>query len=515
MRTVRELIQRNADYFPDREAHVCGDRRLTFAQFADRGFRLAAGLYSLGLRRQERFAILSQNRLEYYECYAAAEVGGFIFAPINFRLAPPEVAYMLRDSAARILIFEAQYAAVVDKLRGELRDVQRYVCIGEECPDWAVSFESVVGEGSLMGPPISPRPDDYVYLWYTSGTTGKPKGVPWRHHAACSSAQMNAVATEFTGQTRILQVTPLFHIGGKGYAAGAAWSGGAVVLHRSFDPVAMLETIQRERITMTFMVAAMLHAVLDVPQLRSYDLSSMRMIVTAAAPIPVPLLKRAIDMLGPVFSVQYGCTELGSIAVLPRDEVNPTGTPDDIRRLGSVGHPVPEIECRLVDDAGNSCPPGAPGEVVVRSPTMLDGYWNNTPASIDAIRDGWYHTGDIGVTDQQGYLFLIDRKKDMIISGGENVYSREVEEALARHPAVFDSAVIGVPHPKWVEVVKAVVIRRPGTDVTETELITHCKQLIASYKCPKSIDFVAELPRLATGKLNKPELRARYAKRTE
>jgi acyl-CoA synthetase (AMP-forming)/AMP-acid ligase II len=156
-----------------------------------------------------------------------------------------------------------------------------------------------------------------------------------------------------------------------------------------------------------------------------------------------------------------------------------------------------------------------PGEVVVRSPTMLDGYWNNTPASIEAIRDGWYHTGDIGVTDQQGYIFLIDRKKDMIISGGENVYSREVEEALAQHPAVFDSAVIGVPHPKWVEVVKAVVIRRPGTDVTETELITHCKQLIASYKCPKSIDFVAELPRLATGKLNKPELRARYAKRTE
>ena len=515
MRTVRELIQRNADYFPDREAHVCGDRRLTFAQFADRTFRLAGGLYSLGLRRQDRVAILSLNRLEYYECYGAAEVGGFILAPVNFRLAPAEVAYMLRDSAARILVFEAQYASVVDELRPELRNVERYICIGEGCPDWAVPFESVVAEGSAQGPPIRVRPEDYVYLWYTSGTTGKPKGVPWRQHAACGSAQMSAVATEFTGQTRLLQVTPLFHIGGKGYSAGAAWAGGAVVLHRSFDPVAMLETIQRERITMTFMVAAMLQAVLDVPQLRSYDLSSMRMICTAAAPIPVPLLKRAMDLLGPIFSVQYGCTELGSITVLPRDEVNPTGTPDDIRRLGSVGHPVPEIECRLLDDAGRVCPAGTPGEVVVRSPTMLDGYWNNSPASLEAIRDGWYHTGDIGVTDQQGYIFLIDRKKDMIISGGENIYSREVEEALARHPGVFDCAVIGVPHPKWVEAVKAIVVAKPGHVLTEVDLIAHCKGVIASYKCPKSVDFVAELPRMATGKLNKPELRARYAKLTE
>jgi acyl-CoA synthetase (AMP-forming)/AMP-acid ligase II len=515
MRTMRELIQRNADYFPDREAHVCGDRRLTFGQYADRALRLAGGLYSLGLRHQDRFAILALNRLEYYECYAAAEVSGFILAPVNFRLAPPEIVYMLRDSAARILIFDAQFAPVLDELRGELRSVERYVCIGEGCPDWAVSFESLIAEGSPQGPPITPRADDYVYLWYTSGTTGKPKGVPWRHQAAVLSAQMNAAATEYTGLTRMLQVTPLFHIGGKGYAAGATWAAGAIVLHRSFDPVAMLETIQRERITMTFMVAAMLQAVLEVPNLMSYDLSSMRMICTAAAPIPVPLLKRAMDLLGPIFSVQYGCTELGSITALPRNEVNPTGTPDEIRRLGSVGHPVPEIEFRLLDESGNCCAVGSPGEVVVRSPTMLDGYWNNTPASIEALRGGWYHTGDIGVVDEQGYVFLIDRKKDMIISGGENVYSREVEETLAQHPAVLECAVIGVPHPKWVEVVKAVVVLRPGAKLTESDLIAHCKQLIASYKCPKSIDFIAELPRLATGKLNKPELRARYTKRTE
>ena len=214
--------------------------------------------------------------------------------------------------------------------------------------------------------------------------------------------------------------------------------------------------------------------------------------------------------MGPVFSIQYGCTELGSICALPRAGVNPDGNDRDIARLASVGHPVTEIECRLVDDDGNDCPPGKPGEVIVKSATMLEGYWNNSAATLEAIRDGWYHTGDIGVQDEQGYMFLVDRKKDMIISGGENIYSREVEEALAAHPEVADCAVIGVPDPKWVESVKAVVVLRAGSDLTEDVLIEHCRTLIARYKCPRSVAFVDELPRLATGKLDKPTLRARF-----
>jgi acyl-CoA synthetase (AMP-forming)/AMP-acid ligase II len=272
----------------------------------------------------------------------------------------------------------------------------------------------------------------------------------------------------------------------------------------------MLATIDRERITMTFMVAAMLQAILAVPDLAAYDLSSVRMIVTAAAPIPVPVLRRGIELLGPVFSIQYGCTEVGGISVMPRWEVNPNGTETDIRRLASVGHLPPEVDFRLEDEQGKSCPPGVPGEVIMRSQAMFDGYWNNTSATLDALRDGWYHTGDIGVVDEEGYLFLVDRKKDMIISGGENIYSREVEEALASHSDVLDAAVIGVPHPKWVEAVKAVVVIRNGAGVTEEGLIAHCKTRIASYKCPKSVAFVASLPRLATGKIDKPALRARH-----
>jgi acyl-CoA synthetase (AMP-forming)/AMP-acid ligase II len=513
MRTVRELIERNAEYFPNREAYVCGERRLTHSAYAECALRLASGLYDLGLRRQDRVAILAMNCLEFYETYAAAEAGGYIAAPVNYRLAPAEIAYLLRDSAAKILVFESQYSAVVEKLRVELRDIQHYICVGSDPATrsaWALAFEDVVAHGSPSGPPISPQPDDYVYLWYTSGTTGKPKGVAWRQWKACESARTNASISEYTGDSRVLQVTPAFHIGGKGYVMGVTWMGGCTVLHRAFDPVEMLATIDKERITMTFMVAAMLQAVLAVPDLASYNLSSIRMIVTAAAPIPVPVLRRSIELLGPVFSIQYGCTEVGTISAMPRWEVNPNGTEDDIRRLGSVGHIPPEVDFRLLDERGNPCPPGTPGEVVMRSQAMFDGYWNNAPATIEAIRDGWYHTGDIGVLDAEGYLFLVDRKKDMIISGGENIYSREVEEALASHADVADAAVIGVPHPKWVEAVKAVVVLRKGAALTEAQLIAHCKTQIAGYKCPKSVEFVSELPRMATGKLDKPALRARH-----
>jgi len=508
MRTVRELLERNALCFPNREALVFNEARLSHSTYAERALRLASGLYRLGLRRQDRVAMLAMNGVEIYETYAAAEVGGYIAVPINFRLAPPEIVQVLRDSGAKILVFESQYTATVARLRAEVTAVTHYICIGSA--DSALSYELVLAEGDPGGPPIRPGPDDYAWLLYTSGTTGRPKGVPWRQEKILCSARMCAMASEMTGATRLLQVTPAFHVGGKGYVLGAAWEGGCTVLHRAFDPVAMLETIQKERITHTFMVAAMVQAILSVPNVESYNLSSMQQIFSAAAPIPVPVLRRALALLGPVFAIQYGCTEVGSISALPRWQVNPDGDAQDLRRLGSVGRVSAEIDLQLRDEQGNPCPVGTPGEVVVRSPAMLDSYWNDANATIEAIRDGWYHTGDIGMYDEQGYLYLVDRKKDMIISGGENIYSREVEEALASHPAVIDVAVIGVPDPKWVETVKGIVCLRDNQRVNETELIAHCKTRIASYKCPKSIEFVTELPRLATGKIDKPALRARF-----
>ena len=509
MLTIGELIERNARYYSDVEAYVYEDRRVTYEQFAERTRQLASGLYDLGLRRQERVAILAMNCPEYLEVYGAAEWAGYIAALINFRLALPEMVQVLNDADPTVFIFEAQYAEIVGQIREQLNGIDHFICIGEG-PEWALNYDQLVAAGSPLGPPIRSRLEDYCHLFYTSGTTGKPKGVPHSHISACHGAQRTAQRSEINGSSRVLQVTPLFHVGGKGYPLAALWTGSTIVLHRTFDPVSMLETIHKERITHTFMVAAMLQAVLDVPNVLSYDVSSMRNIISASAPIPVPLLRRGIDLLGQVFSVQYGMTEsCGPVAVLPRHEVNPFGEEDAIRRLGSVGHVVPETPFRIVSD-DEECGPGEAGEVCIKSTLQSSSYWNNTLATLDAVKDGWYCTGDVGYLDNGGYLFLVDRKKDMSISGGENIYSREVENALLQHADVIDVAVIGVPDPRWGEAVKAVVVLKPLATIDEAGLINHCRHLIAAYKCPKSIEFVNELPRLATGKVDKLGLRSRY-----
>ncbi|BAI74808.1 fatty-acyl-CoA synthase (plasmid) [Azospirillum sp. B510] len=510
MTTIGALIERNASYYPAVDAFVEGDRRLSYRQFGERVCRLADGLYRLGLRRQDRVAILSMNRIEYFEIYGAAEWAGYIAAMMNFRLAVPEMAEVLKDAAPRILVFEAQYAEIVERLRPQLPELAVYICIGEG-PDWALEYEGVLDSGSVGGPPIRSQPEDFCYLFYTSGSTGRAKGVPSTHISQRNAAQCSAFATGITGSSRVLQVTPAYHIGGRGYPLAALWSGGTVILQQHFDPVRMLEAIHKERVTHTFMVAAMMQAILDVPDIDRYDVSSMRNIISASAPIPVPLLKRGIERFGRVITVQYGMTEAnGPVAVLHQHEVDPNGTPDQIRRLASVGHVVPEIICRIVDDKGADCLIGQTGEILIQSPFHIRHYWNNSASSLDTVRDGWLHTGDMGYRDEEGYLFLVDRKKDMIISGGENIYSREVELAVLQHPVVADAAVIGVPDPKWVETVKAIVVLKPGMSVSETEIVHHCRSLIAGYKCPRSVDFVNELPRLSSGKVDKMRLRQRF-----
>jgi acyl-CoA synthetase (AMP-forming)/AMP-acid ligase II len=506
MQTIGELIERNAYYYPNREALIYEGRRITHGQFASRVRRLSDALFKLRLRRQERIAILAMNCSEYFEVYGAGEWTGYVVVTVNFRLAPPEILHVLKDSGSKMLVFESQYGGLVNSLQPHLGEVSEYICIGSECPDWATPYDALLASGAEAGPPIRSRPDDLGFLIYTSGTTGRPKGVARTQRSICAMADSCAFDSEFTGDSRILLNTPAFHSGAKGYHLAASWRGATSVLQRSFIPLQALAAIQNERITFTFMVAAMLQAVLDVADANSFDLSSLRTIMTAAAPVPVPLLKRGVERLGPIFAQAYGMTE-GAGTVLHRYEMNPYGSSDDLRRLASVGRPNPKLKLRIVDDKDQDCPAGTPGEVITQSATCMTSYWNNSPATIEALRGGWYHTGDIGYVDEEGYLFLIDRKKDMIISGGENIYSREVEEALLSHPDLLDAAVIGMPDAKWGEAVKAIVVARPGRTPTETTIIAHCKALIASYKCPKTVAFIDELPRVASGKVNKVALR--------
>jgi acyl-CoA synthetase (AMP-forming)/AMP-acid ligase II len=511
MNTLGELLARNARCYPDREALICGDTRHSYRSLYAVALRLGDGLRKLGLRRQDRIAILSMNNAQYIELLAAGDVAGYIVVTVNYRLAPPEVEWLLGDCSPRVLVFEAQYAGMVEALRGKLGGIEAWVCIDDgraAVPAWALSWQSVLEDGSAEGPPFRSQPHDYGALVYTSGTTGRPKGALRSQWRWVATAEGGSGASEFDSDTRVLLTTPAFHVGVIGYAAQAWWHAAAIVLHRGFDPLQVLRTIERERISFTFVVSAMLQALLDAPGSGDFDLSSLRNVVIAAAPVPVPLLRRAIERMGPVFSVQYGATETGGTVMFRRD-VNPQGSERDLKRLASVGHMGPRGRLKVIDDEGKECPVGVAGEVCTFTDQRFDGYWNNTAATLEVLRDGWYHTGDMGCVDEDGYLFLVDRKKDMIISGGENVYSREVENAVLAHEAVQDCAAIGVPDARWGEAVRAVVVCKPGHRVGPGDLIAHCKGLIASYKCPKQVEFADELPRVASGKIDKVELRRR------
>ncbi len=506
--TVGDIWRNNAWKFPDEEAWVLGDTRITFAQHFDRTQRLASGIYGLGVRLQDRVAVLSQNTREFMELYTAAELSGFIVATVNWRLAVPEMLYILTDSLPKVLCFEAQYTATVDEMRGQLPHAETYICFGGPAPDWALSYEDVLVSGSPDGAPQRPRPDDLLHLIYTSGTTGRPKGVMRCHRAELAVAQLMATEIGVLVSDRMQLVMPVFHVGSRFLQLGAHFRGATVVFHYAFDPAEILATMAREKITISHLAPTLVHAVLGVPGMDKADTSTLHTICYAAAPMPVPLLRQGLEVFGRVFLQLYGMTEGGGTTLHKRQH-QPDGTPEQVKRLGSIGQAAPNVEVRIFDDEGNEMPPNEPGEIVTRTATHMSGYWNKSAATIEALRGGWYRTGDLGYVDEEGFVYLVDRKKDMIISGGENIYSREVEEALATHPAVDECAVIGVADERWGETVRAIVVRRG--EVKAEELIAHCKTQIASYKKPSSVIFVDELPKLPSGKINKQVLRVDHA----
>lgn len=507
LETLGDLLANNAYKFPDELAFIyAGGTRVTFRQHHERAHKLASAIHNTGIRRQDRISILSQNTPEFMEVYSAGELAGFIVATVNFRLAPPEMAYILGDATPRILFFEAGYTQTVDILRGNLPHIETYVCFGGTCPDWASPYEDFVASGHASGAPSRPSANDIMHLIYTSGTTGRPKGVMRTHRAELAMAQLMATELGMIVSDRLQLMMPVFHVGSRFLQLAAHLRGATVIWHHDFKPVEVVETIASERVTMTHLAPTMVQAVLNVTGIEEIDLSSLHTVCYSAAPMPAPVLRRGIKLLGPVFLQVYGMTEGGG-STLHKRQHQPDGTVEQVKRLGSIGQAAPNVDIKIVDEDGKTLAAGEPGEILTRSATCMLGYWSNSAATISAMRDGWYYTGDLGYLDGEGFLYLVDRKKDMIISGGENIYSREVEEALASHPAVQDCAVIGIKDDYWGETVRAIVVLAAGQPAIEGELIEHCKTQIASYKKPKSVVFVTELPRLPSGKINKVVLR--------
>jgi acyl-CoA synthetase (AMP-forming)/AMP-acid ligase II len=506
--TLADMLDNNAWKYPDETAFIWSDKRVTHSQFHDRVSRLANALRRLGLKRQDRVGILSQNSLEFQEIDGACEISGFICATVNWRLAIPEMAYIINDGAPKVLVFEQSYAEIVAALRPQLAIVDHFICIGGRV-EFSLNYEEFLSAGDPSGVSFRPQPDDVAFLIYTSGTTGRPKGVMLSQAGQVAAAEILGSDMRNSPADRLLIMMPLFHIGAKIIQLAQHWRAGTVVVQRGFDAKAVLEAIMKERITVTHMAPTMIQTLLDSPSVGTTDTSSLRMIVYAAAPMPLPVLKRGLKILGPVFQQQFGQTE-GIGTTLLAHQHRPDGSDRDREILTSVGQASPRVGVRVVDDQGEDVATGSVGEILLTSPGVMKGYWNNTAATLETLRDGWVHTGDVGRLDEEGFLYLVDRKKDMIISGGENIYSREVEEAIVSHSAVSEVAVIGAPDEKWGEAVMAIVLAKPGASVEAEEIVEHCRTQIASYKKPRHVIFVEEIVKLPSGKIDKVRLRKLY-----
>lgn len=506
--TLADTLEDNAQRFSNQAAYLMNGNSITHRQLLKRAKKIASAAQNAGVDHQDRVGVLSMNSLAYGEIIAACQWSGLILSTVNFRLAGPEICHTVTDSAPKILFFEAQYSEMIEELREQFSSVEVYVCIDGHV-DWAQDYEAFIATGSDKGPSFKAREQDIAALIYTGGTTGKPKGCILGQREMRLGAQTMSVETRSGPEDRILLVMPLFHIGAMAMGMGIHFRGGTVVLHRLFDPASLLEAVNNDGVTILHLAPTLVQMILDHPKLTTTDFSKLHTLVYSAAAMPLPLLKRGMDLLGPIFINLYGQTEVFSSGLL-REQHRPDGSEKEKRWLTSVGQPFPGTRIRIEDDNGNLCPPEVAGEIVVQSSAMARGYWNNHKATLDGFKDGWCYTGDVGLFDEDGMLYLVDRKKDVIISGGENIYSREVEDAILCHAAISECAAIGLPDEKWGESVCAVVVLREGEQLSEAEVISHCQTMIASYKKPRSVIFAESIPKMPTGKIDKVSLRKLY-----
>lgn len=478
----------------------------TFAEHDGRVNRLVAGLAAHGIWPADRMAVMARNCLEYLEVYGAAEKGGFVVAPVNFRLTAEEVAALLEYLGPRVIFAQSHYVPLLDSIRDRVGSVDVRVCLDGDAGDGWLPLEALRVGLPDVDPPHRPAEDDVCYLMLTSGTTGLPRAAELTHRGQWLDAAAIALQLALTPQDRHLAMMPLYHVGGRALPLAHMLLGCTVHLQDSFDAHRFLDAVECERITTTQVVPTMVAWLLESCDLAGRDLSSLRRIWYASAPMPAELMRRALAQFGAIFIQGYGQTEAGPLVTAMQPAEHAVDGPW-ARRLASCGRAVPGVELRLAADEDGEVPAGAVGEIVVRSPFLMTGYWRKPDLTSEVLRDGWLHTGDMASMDEEGYVYIVDRRKDVIITGGENVYPREVEEVLYAHPAVVEAAVVGIPDEVWGEAVKALVVLREGVAAAEEELIRFCKDRLAGYKCPRSVEVRDALPKSPSGKVLKRELR--------
>ncbi len=511
--TYADIIYRNALLYPDSEAFIYGNERITFAQFNRRVNSLVHALGSMGVKKGEVVGILSWNCLEYADAYGAAMKGGFIASPFSPRLQSREITDLINYSEATTLFVGPEFFEMIRPLRSLLPRVKHYISFEGPAPDM-VPHSELVASNSGEEPDIPVGQDDPYLILYTSGTTGESRGALYTHRRKLLSDRIQATTLGMEPGDKHIMILPLFHIGGATHFWGFFTGAGSHVImpQRSFQAEETLKAIQDERATDIHIVPTHLLPILPLVESGKYDLRSLKRIWYAASPIPTELLKKAIKVFGPILLQAYGQSESGpNISHLSRKSHQVIDrSPEEQKVLASCGQPCIGVHVRIVDRNNEDVKIGEVGEIIAQSESIMVEYWRKPKETGEAIIDGWLHTGDMGYYDKVGNIYIVDRKKDMIISGGENIYPREVEEILYQHPAVYEASVFGIPDPYWVEKVHAVVVLKKGASSTSDEMIEFCKKRIARYKVPKSVEFAEALPKNPQGKILKKELREKY-----
>ena len=507
---IGDIVRRHARRFPDKPALIYGDRKQTWRQLDRKTNKIANMLLSSGLKKGDRVAILDENSDKYIELYYALAKSGIIATPINYRLSSGEIANLLSSSRPNILFVGKPYFETINSLKPQLKSIKRYIAI-EEPLDWLEDYQEAISSYPETDPNIDVDENDVFAIMYTSGTTGLPKGALCTHRNYVCNGLIVNIADHGTRDDVNLIISPLYHAGALFYSVTYMYLGCTQVVMRRFNTTEVLRYIQDERASACLLIPTMLNFILNDPNFSKYDVSGLRHLYYGGGPMPLPLLKKALELLPNVeFTQGYGLTEtLETNLLLPSDHVL-EGTESQMKKLNSAGPETPLGETRVVDDDGNDLPYGEVGEIWVKGPAVIPEFWENPEATANEIQEGWFKTGDLGYMDEERYLYVVDRKKDMIISGGENIYAKEVDDTLYTHSAVLEAATIGVPDKDWGESVKAVVVLKKGMTVTEQEIIDFCKKNLAGYKKPRSVDFVDELPKTASGKILKRELRDKY-----
>ena len=509
---LHDYLDYHAREHPEVDFAVQGDRRVTYREALAEANRVANTFVSAGLQMNDRVAILSKNSIEYVILYYGAFKAGVVPVPLNYRLAPAEWTYIINDAQAKMLIAAGEYVNTADRVRGELETVEGLVAVSAAPVAGWVDYHQWLAGQATMDPGCVVSEGQDAYQMYTSGTTGHPKGAVLTHGAADANiTQFTVMMTKDEPGERVLLVAPIYHAAAAITAFTCVSWGYCLYIQEDFNPAAVVAALSEENIMGVMLVPSMIQACLvTVPDVAERRYDNLRRISYGASPIAEETLRRAIEVFKCDFSQGYGMTETTAGLSNLRPADHQRGLTEKPELLLSAGRPLIGTEVRVVDQDDNPVPKGTIGEIVARGPQLMRGYWNLPDESAEALRGGWFHTGDAGTMDDEGYIYIQDRVKDMIVSGGENIYPRVIEEVLFQHPSVADVAVIGVPDEQWGETVKAIVVVRQGATATEEEIIDFCRGKLGGFERPRSVDFLDELPRNPSGKVLKRQLREPY-----